>query len=91
MLAKLVFVLVVFAADGTAQRFAHFDRMDQCEQFARSYNVANKGFGRAACVPENVQSEVDVQKELDQALNMMEQLMTRMNRAVDQQQKRKEM
>ena len=88
MLAKLVFVLVVFAADGTAQRFAHFDRMDQCEQFARSYNAANQGFGRAACVPENVQSEADVQRDFDQALNMMEQFVLRMNRAAEQQKKK---
>ena len=88
MLAKLVFVLVVFAADGTAQRFAHFDRMDQCEQFARSYNAANKGFGRAACVPENVQSEADLQRDFDQALNMMERFVARMNRAAEQQKKK---
>ena len=88
MLAKLVFVLVVFAADGTAQRFAHFDRMDQCEQFARSYNAANKGFGRAACVPENVQTEADLQRDFDQALNMMEQFVARMNRTAELQKKK---
>lgn len=90
MLAKLVFVLVVFATDGTAQRFAQFDNMAQCEQFARSYNAANQGFGRAACVPENLQSEADIQREFDQALALMEQFVAKMNRAMIQQ-KQKEL
>ena len=78
MIAKMVFVLVILATDGTAQRFATFDSMEQCETFARSYNVANQGFGRAACVPENVQSEADIRRDFDQAMSMMEQFMDRM-------------
>ena len=90
MIAKMVFVLVILATDGTAQRFATFETMDQCETFARSYNVANQGFGRAACVPENTQAEADIRRDFDQAMTMMEQFMDRMNRAVEQQ-KRKEL
>ena len=88
MLAKLGFVLVIFSSSGEAQRFAQFESMNQCEQFARTYNAANKGFGRAACVPENVQSEADLQRDFDQALNMMEQFVARMNRAAEQQKKK---
>ena len=88
MLTKLIFVLVIIAQDGTAQRFATFDSMDQCESFARTYNVANVGFGRAACVPENVQSEADIQRDFDQAMTMMEQFLDRMNRAVEQQKRK---
>lgn len=54
MLSKLVFVLVIFSNIGEAQRFATFENMDQCEQFALTYNAANYGWGRAACVPETV-------------------------------------
>ena len=90
MLAKMIFVLVILATDGTAQRFATFESMEQCEGFARTYNMANQGFGRAACVPENQQTEADIQRDFDQAMTMMEQFMDRMNRAVETQ-KRKEL
>lgn len=85
MIAKMVFVLVILATDGTAQRFATFDSMEQCETFARTYNRTNQGFGRAACVPENQQTEADIQRDFDQAMTMMEQFMDRMNRVVEQQ------
>ena len=90
MLAKMIFVLVILATDGTAQRFATFESMDQCETFARSYNVANQGFGRAACVPENQQASVDMKKDFDAAMVMMEMFMDHANRMMEQQ-KRKEM
>ena len=90
MFTKLMFVLVIFTANGEAQRFATFDSMAQCETFAQGYNANNKGAGRAACVPENVQSEADMQRNFDQAMNMMEQFMDRMTRAVEQN-KRKEL
>ena len=78
MLTKMVFVLVIMATDGFAQRFATFDTMEQCEAFARGYNLTNVGFGRAACIPENQQASTDLRRDFDQALTMMEQYKDRM-------------
>lgn len=88
MIAKMVFVLVILATDGTAQRFATFDSMDQCENFARTYNKANNGFGRAACIPEDQQAAVDVQRDFDQAMSMMEQFVNRMHGIMEKQKRR---
>jgi len=87
MLAQMVFVLVILAQNGTAQRFAVFETMEQCESFAQTYNAANKGFGRAACVPENTQSKADIRQDFDQAMTMMEHFMDRMDRAMKHQKK----
>ncbi len=86
----MIFVLVILATDGTAQRFATFESMERCETFAKSYNAANSGFGRAACIPEDQQAAADVQRDFDQAMVMMEQFMSKMH-SIMEKQKRKEL
>lgn len=90
MISKMIFVLVILATDGTAQRFATFESMEQCQVFAKSYNATNSGFGRAACIPEDQQSAADVQRDFDQAMAMMEQFMGKMHSIIEKQ-KRKEL
>ncbi len=78
MLAKLVFVLVVFSADGSSQQFAHFETMQQCEVFAQGFNSTNSHMGRAACLPINVQTSEDQRRELDRAMAMLEHMKNRL-------------
>lgn len=79
VLTKLVFVLVIFGADGSTQRFAEFENAEQCQQFANAYNLNNQNFSRANCMPENVRAEVD----FDQAMAKMTAMMKEMKRALN--------
>lgn len=79
MLAKLIFVLVIFSADGSATPFARFETAEQCQQFADSFNSGRVGGNRAMCMPENIKSELD----FDQAIVKLTNLMNEMKRALN--------
>jgi hypothetical protein len=79
MLTKIIFVLVIFGADGSAQRFAQFDSAEQCQRFADTYNAGNRNFGRANCMPENVQAEADI----DAAMAKMFAVMNKMKQEME--------
>lgn len=79
MLTKIIFVLVVFGADGSAQRFAQFDTVEQCQRFADSFNASKNSMGRANCMPENVRAEVDI----DAAMSKMFAVMNKMKQEME--------
>lgn len=82
MLAKLVFVLIIFSANGETQRFAWFETQEQCENFARSFN-AGGGPGRAACLPENKRNSADLQKDFNEAMQTIVPMMSLMKKQLD--------
>lgn len=84
MLTKLVFVLVVFTANGEANRFAEFDSMEQCQSFAQSFN-ATGGSNRAACLPDNIKA--DANEDFNRALAFMHEFMNSSNLLLERQRK----
>lgn len=79
MLAKLVFVLVIFSADGSSTPFARFETIEECQRFADSFNGSGVGGNRAMCMPENNKAELD----FDQAMAKMVTMMNKMKRALE--------
>lgn len=79
MLAKLVFVLVIFSADGSATPFARFNTVDECQRYADSFNAGHVSGNRAMCMPENVKAEIDI----DQAVSQMITMLDKMKQALD--------
>lgn len=74
---ELIFVLVLLTSDGSMSEWAQFPTFEACEAYARPLQ-ATMQHAQVACLPRNVATAADLERDFGQAIDAMTRLQRRM-------------